>query len=49
MSAIAPEVLNVDVGRVWLGWEAVVTDIDASVRYSQSVNIERIEAIGVLW
>jgi hypothetical protein len=47
MSAVAPEILNVDVGRVWLRREAIVADIDTSVRYSQSVDVERIEAIGV--
>jgi hypothetical protein len=47
MSAIAPEILNVDVGRVWLWGEAVVTDIDTSVGHSQSINIKGIEAIGV--
>jgi hypothetical protein len=49
MSAIAPEVFNVDVGRVWLGREAVVADINTCVRNGKSVDIERIEAIGVLW
>lgn len=40
MSAIAPKVFDIDVGRVWLGREAVVADIDTGVCDSQSVNVE---------
>jgi len=48
MSAITPQVLDVDVRRVWLGREAIVANIDTSVRDSQTIDIERVEAIGVL-
>jgi hypothetical protein len=47
MSTIAPKILNVDVGCVWLGRETIVTDIDTGVCDSQSVNVQRVEAIGV--
>jgi hypothetical protein len=40
MSTVAPQVLNIDVGSVWLGREAIVTDIDTSVCDCQSVDVE---------
>jgi hypothetical protein len=48
MRAIAPQILYVDVGCVWFGAKAVVSDIDTCVGYGQAVNVERVEAVGVL-
>lgn len=48
MSAITPKILDVDVGRIWFGREAVVANVDTSVRDSQTIDVERVEAICVL-
>lgn len=48
MGAITPEILHKDIGSVGLWREAVVTDVDPSVSDSQSIDVERVEAIGVL-
>jgi hypothetical protein len=45
--AITPQVLYIDVGCVWFGAEAVVSDINTCVGYGQAVNVERVEAVGV--
>jgi hypothetical protein len=49
MCAVAPKVLDKDVGRVWLRAEAVVTHVDAGVGYGQTVHIQGVKAVGVLW
>ena len=38
--AVAPEVFDKNVGRVWLWGKAVVTYIDASVRHCQTIDVE---------
>ena len=40
VSAIAPEILHVDISCIWLRREAVIANIDTSIRDSQSINIE---------
>lgn len=48
MSAVAPQVLDEDVGGVGFGREAVVTDIHTGVGNSKAVNVEGIETVCVL-
>lgn len=48
MRAITPQVLDVDVGCVWLGTEAVITNIDTSVCDSEAIHIERVESVSIL-
>ena len=48
VGAVAPQVLNEDIGRVGLGGEAVVANVDAGVCYGETVNVERVETVGVL-
>lgn len=48
MSAVAPQILDVDVGRVGLWGEAVVADVDTRVGHSQAIHIETVESVGVL-
>lgn len=48
MRVITPEVLHKDVGSVGLWREAIVTDINPSVGDRQAIDIERVEAVGVL-
>lgn len=47
VSAIAPQVLHVDVGRVGLWREAVIAHVYACICDSKAVNIQGIEAICV--
>jgi hypothetical protein len=47
VSTVAPQIFDVDVGSVWLGREAIVTNIDTSICDRQSIDIERVEAIGI--
>jgi len=49
MSTVAPEVSDQDVCSVGFRRETIVADVDASVRYSEAIDIEGVEAIGVLW
>lgn len=48
VGVIAPEVLHKNVGSIGLGREAVVANIDSSVRDTKSIHVQRIESIGVL-
>ena len=48
VGAVAPKVLDEDVGGVGLGREAVIADIDAGVCYGEAVDVERVKAVGVL-
>lgn len=48
MRAVAPQVVDVDVCRVGFGGEAVVADVDAGVCYGETVDVEGVEAVGVL-
>jgi hypothetical protein len=45
--AVAPQVLNEDVGRVGFRGEAVVADVDARVGHGEAVDVEGVEAVGV--
>ncbi len=47
MAAVAPEVLDKDVGCVGLGREAVVAVVHASVCHGEAVDVEGVEAICV--
>ena len=47
VGAVAPEVFHKDIGRVRLGREAVVADVDARVGYRETVDVERVEAVCV--
>lgn len=49
MGVVAPQVLDEDVGGVWLGREAVVSNVDTSVQDGETIQVERVEPIGVLW
>ena len=48
VGVIAPQVLHKDVGSVWLGREAVVTNVDAGVGHAQAVHVQGVESVGVL-
>lgn len=48
MCSVAPKILNVYVGGVGFRREAVIADIDTCVCDSQTINVERVEAISVL-
>lgn len=48
MGAIAPKILDVDVGCVRLGREAIIADVDTSICDSQAINVEGVEAVSVL-
>lgn len=45
--AVAPEVLDEDVGCIGLGGEAVVTDVDAGIGDGQAIDVEGVEAVCV--
>jgi hypothetical protein len=47
MGVIAPQVLHKDVGRVGLGREAIIPNVDTGVGDAESVDVERIKAVGV--
>lgn len=46
--AIAPEIFDEDIGCVGFGGEAVVADVDAGVGHGQTVDVEGVEAVGIL-
>lgn len=47
VGAVAPEVRDVDVCRVWFRGEAVVADVDAGVEDGEARDVEGVEAVGV--
>ena len=48
MGVVAPEVLHEDVGRVGLGREAIISNIDPGVQDGQTIQVVRVESIRVL-
>lgn len=48
VGVVAPQVLHENVGGVGLGREAVIANIDPSVGHAKTVDIQRVESIGVL-
>ena len=48
MSAVAPQVLHMDVCGVGLWGEAIVTHVDPGVGYSQAIHVETVEPISIL-
>jgi hypothetical protein len=49
VSGVAPQVLDVNVGGVEFGRETVVSYVDASIGDGEAIDIERVEAVSVLW
>ena len=47
MSVIAPQVLHEDVGGVWLGREAIISNVDPRICDLQPINIKRVEAVAI--
>lgn len=48
VSTIAPEILDENVGRVRLGAEAIVANVNTGIGHSQAIDIESVEAISIL-
>jgi hypothetical protein len=48
MSAVAPQILHENVGRIWFRRKAIITNIDTGVCYGQSIYIQGIEAVSIL-
>ena len=46
--AVAPQVFDVDVAGVRLGREAIVTDVDLTVRDRDTLDVQGVPAVGVL-
>lgn len=46
---VAPQVLHEDVGCVWLGSEAIISNVDTGVQDVETIEVVRVESIGVLW
>lgn len=49
VGAVAVEILDVDVGGVWLGREAIIANVDPCVGDAESVNVVGIPSVSVLW
>ena len=47
MCTITPQVFDVNVGGIWLGREAIVTNVHAGVGHRKSIDIVGIKPIGV--
>lgn len=47
VSAVAPQVLDEDVGSIWLGREAVITHVDTCVGYSQAIHVKTVKPVGI--
>lgn len=49
MGIVTPQVLHENVGCVGLGREAVIADIDAGIGHAETVDVQGVKSVGVLW
>jgi hypothetical protein len=49
VGVVAPQVLDENVGCVWLGGETIISNVDTGVQDGEAIKVIRVKSISVLW